>query len=146
MNYNYSTSYTLTDLAAAGLTAGVVIVYSIITIVIAVLSIIAMWKIFTKAGKPGWASIIPVYNMVVLYQIVGLNPLLLLILIGAIIPFVNFLVMIALFVLGIISNLRLAKAFGKGTGFAVGLIFLPFIFQLILAFDKSEYVGVEATK
>ena len=146
MNYNYSTSYTSADLAAAGLTSGVVIVYSIITIVIAVLSIIAMWKIFTKAGKPGWASIIPVYNMVVLYQIVGLNPLLLLILIGAIIPFVNFLVMIALFVLGIISNLRLAKAFGKGTGFAVGLIFLPFIFQLILAFDKSEYVGVEATK
>lgn len=146
MNYDYSTSYTSADLAAAGLTAGVVIVYSIITIVIAVLSIIAMWKIFTKAGKPGWASIIPVYNMVVLYQIVGLNPLLLLILIGAIIPFVNFLVMIALFVLGIISNLRLAKAFGKGTGFAVGLIFLPFIFQLILAFDKSEYVGVEATK
>ena len=90
--------------------------------------------------------IIPVYNLVVLYQIVGLNPLLLLILIGAIIPFVNFLVMIAFFVLNIISSIRLSKVFGKGTGFAVGLIFLPFIFKLILAFDKSEYVGVEAAK
>lgn len=146
MNYNYSTSYTSTDLAAAGITGGIMVVYGILACVIGVLGIIAMWKIFTKAGKPGWASIIPVYNMVVLYQIVGLNPLLLLILIGAIIPFVNFLVAIAFFVLNIISSIRLAKVFGKGTGFAVGLIFLPFIFQLILAFDKSEYVGVEAAK
>lgn len=146
MNYNYSTSYTSTDLAAAGITGGLMVVYGIICCAIGVLGIIAMWKIFTKAGKPGWAAIVPVYNMVVLYQIVGLNPLLLLILIGAIIPFVNFLVMIAFFVLNIISSIRLAKVFGKGTGFAVGLIFLPFIFQLILAFDKSEYVGVEAAK
>lgn len=146
MNYDYSTSYTSADLAAAGITGGLMVVYGILGCVIGVLGIIAMWKIFTKAGKPGWAAIVPVYNMVVLYQIVGLNPLLLLILIGAIIPFVNFLVMIAFFVLNIISSIKLAKVFGKGTGFAVGLIFLPFIFQLILAFDKSEYVGVEAAK
>lgn len=146
MNYDYSTSYTSTDLAAAGITGGIMVVYGILACVIGVLGIIAMWKIFTKAGKPGWASIIPVYNMVVLYQIVGLNPLLLLILIGSIIPFVNFLVAIAFFVLNIISSIKLSKVFGKGTGFAVGLIFLPFIFQLILAFDKSEYVGVEAAK
>ncbi len=146
MNYDYSTSYTSADLATAGITGGLMVVYGILGCVIGVLGIIAMWKIFTKAGKPGWAAIVPVYNMVVLYQIVGLNPLLLLILIGAIIPFVNFLVMIAFFVLNIISSIRLAKVFGKGTGFAVGLIFLPFIFQLILAFDKSEYVGVEAAK
>ena len=80
MNYDYSTSYTSTDLAAAGLTAGVsagvMVVYLIITIAIAVLGIIAMWKIFTKAGKPGWASLIPIYNIIVMYQIVGLNPLL----------------------------------------------------------------------
>ena len=146
MNYDYSTSYTSADLATAGITGGLMVVYGILGCVIGVLGIIAMWKIFTKAGKPGWAAIVPVYNMVVLYQIVGLNPLLLIILIGAIIPFVNFLVMIAFFVLNIISSIRLAKVFGKGTGFAVGLIFLPFIFQLILAFDKSEYVGVEAAK
>lgn len=146
MNYDYSTSYTSADLATAGITGGLMVVYGILGCVIGVLGIIAMWKIFTKAGKPGWAAIIPVYNMVVLYQIVGLNPLLLLILIGAIIPFVNFLVMIAFFVLNIISSIKLSKVFGKGTGFAVGLIFLPFIFQLILAFDKSEYVGVEAAK
>lgn len=146
MNYNYSTSYTSTDLAAAGITGGLMVVYGIIVCVIGVIGIIAMWKIFTKAGKPGWASIIPVYNLVVWYQIAGMNPLLLLVLIGCIIPFVNIFAGIAFFVIGIFVNIKIAKAFGKGTGFAVGLILLPFIFQLILAFDKSEYVGVEAAK
>ena len=144
MNYNYSTSYTSTDLAAAGITGGLMVVYGILACVIGVLGIIAMWKIFTKAGKPGWASIIPVYNLVVWYQIAGMNPLLLLVLIGCIIPVVNIFAGIAFFVIGIFVNIKIAKAFGKGTGFAVGLILLPFIFQLILAFDKSEYVGVEA--
>ena len=146
MNYNYSTSYTSTDLAAAGITGGFWATYIIALCAIYVLSIIAMWKIFTKAGKPGWASLIPIYNLVVWFQIAGMNPLLLLVLIGCIIPFVNIFAGIALYVIGILFNINLAKAFGKGTGFAVGLILLPFIFQLILAFDKSEYVGVEAAK
>lgn len=146
MNYDYSTSYTSADLATAGITGGLMVVYGILGCVIGVLGIIAMWKIFTKAGKPGWAAIIPVYNLVVWYQIAGMNPLFLLILIGCIIPIVNIFAGIAFFVIGIFVNLKIAKAFGKGTGFAVGLIFLPFIFQLILAFDKSEYVGVEAAK
>lgn len=144
MNYNYSTSYTSTDLAAAGITGGVLAVYIIFAVALTALSIIAMWRIFTKAGKPGWASIIPVYNCVVLFQIAGISPWFLLILIGALIPIVNIFAGIAMVVISILLDIKLAKAFGKGTGFAVGLIFLPFIFQLILAFGKSEYVGVEA--
>ena len=69
---------------------GFVIVFSLI---VCVLSVIAMWRIFTKAGKPGWASIIPVYNMVVLFQIVGMNPWLLLL---YIVPFVNYVASIVL--------------------------------------------------
>ena len=70
--------------------------YLITFLVIYVLSVIAMWKIFTKAGKPGWASLIPIYNIVVMYQIVGLNPLLIILLF---IPFIN---VIAAIVLSII--------------------------------------------
>ncbi len=143
----YSTSTTnLYDVDTAGMVAastGVMVAYIIITLAVAVVSIIAMWKIFTKAGKPGWAAIIPVYNLVVLYQIVGINPLWLLMLIGAIIPFVNFIVAIAFFVLTILVDIKLAKAFGKSGGFAVGLIFLPFIFQCILGFGKAEYQGIQ---
>lgn len=60
-----------------------------------------------------------------------------------IIPFVNFVAVIAFFVLTIFVDIKLAKAFGKSGAFAVGLIFLPFIFQCILAFDKSEYQGIQ---
>lgn len=143
----YSTStttvYNTKGLGMAAMGTGVMIVYMLVMIAIAVVSIIAMWKIFTKAGKPGWAAIIPVYNLVVLYQIVGMNPLLLLILVGMLIPFVNFVAAIAFFVVNILANIKLAKAFGQGGGFAVGLIFLPFIFQLILAFGSSEYQGIQ---
>lgn len=123
--------------------AGVFVVYLIIMLAIAVVSIIAMWKMFTKAGKPGWAAIVPIYNMVVLYQIAGVNPLWLLLLVGSIIPVVNFIVAIAFFIINILVCIKLAKAFGKGGGFAVGLIFLPFIFQCILAFGSAEYQGVQ---
>lgn len=143
----YSTSTTnLSNIDTAGMaaaSAGVMVVYLVIAIAVAVVSIIAMWKIFTKAGKPGWAAIIPVYNLVVLYQIVGMNPLWLLVLVGMIIPFVNFVAAIAFFVLTILVDIKLAKAFGKSGAFAVGLIFLPFIFQCILGFDKSEYQGIQ---
>lgn len=143
----YSTSTTsLYDTDTVGMLAmgtGVMIVYMLVMIAIAVVSIIAMWKIFTKAGKPGWAAIIPVYNLVVLYQIVGMNPLLLLILVGMLIPFVNFVAAIAFFVVNILVNIKLAKSFGKSGGFAVGLILLPFIFQCILGFGSAQYQGIQ---
>ena len=102
-------------------------------LVLAVLGIIAMWKIFTKCGEEGWKSIIPIYNMVVLLKIVGINPLWIL---AILIPIVGGL---ASLLLTIVMNIRLAKGFGKSEGFAVGLILLSFIFDLILAFDKSTW-------
>lgn len=130
----YESSASSTVLGAAlGTMLGFIIVFSLI---VCVLSIIAMWRIFTKAGKPGWASIIPVYNMVVLFQIVGMNPWLLLL---YIVPFVNY---VASIVLIIMLGIKLAKAFGKSSGFAVGLIFLNTIFMLILGLGNAEYVGI----
>lgn len=90
-----------------------------------------------KLVKPGWASLIPIYNIVVMYQIVGLNPLLIILLF---IPFIN---VIAAIVLSIIQCIRLSKAFGKGVGFTFGLIFLSPIFLLILGFGNDKYIGFE---
>lgn len=127
-----SSSSTLSTGAVAGFFA----TYMVVMLIVAVLAIVAMWKIFTKAGKPGWASIVPIYNLVVQFQIVGMSPwLLLLILIPVVGSF-------AILVLTIIMNLKLAKAFGKGTGFALGLIFLSPIFSLILGFGDAKYVGI----
>lgn len=123
--------------AVAGILAGFGIVTWIVTMVLAILTIVSMWKIFKKAGKPGWAAIIPIYNVIVLFQISGLNPWLILLFI---VPFVNF---IAIPVLMILLYVKLAKAFGKSGGFAVGLIFLNVIFMPILAFSDTKYQGAE---
>lgn len=117
--------------AAAGV-AGTVLVLCLIALAVGILMIIAQWRIFSKAGEPGWASLIPIYNLYVLYKITwgsGIRFLLLLI------PLYNI-------ILAIQTNIRLARAFGKGDGFAVGLIFLPGIFMLILGFGGAQYCGV----
>jgi len=98
--------------------------------VLAVLMIVSMWIIFEKAGKPGWAAIVPVYNIIIILEIVK-KPIWWIIL--YFIPFVNI-------VISIIVLYNMALAFGKGGGFTLGLIFLPFIFYPILAFGKSIYV------
>lgn len=107
----------------------------IIGIVVALVMIAGMWKMFSKAGEPGWASIIPFYNAYVLFKITW----------GSGIKFLLLLIPIANFVILIMTQIKLAKAFGKSNGFAVGLIFLSPIFYVILGFDSSEYLGVPVT-
>ncbi len=101
---------------------------------IIVLEIAALWKVFVKAGKPGWAVIIPVYNLIVLLEIVG-KPLWWIILF--IIPFVNYIFLI--WTINLVS-----KSFGKDVGFTLGLIFLAPIFWPILGFGSAEYKGPAA--
>jgi hypothetical protein len=102
-------------------------------ILFAILQIVAMWKIFTKCGVEGWKSIIPIYNYVVLLQIVGINPLWIL---TMLIPFVGTIFSI---IIAIAATIRLSKGFGKSDGFTVGLILLSFIFEIVLAFDSSKW-------
>ena len=96
--------------------------------------LVAGWVVFTKAGQEGWKSLIPIYNLYVLLKIVGRPGWWLLLFL---VPFVNF-------VIWIIVALDLAKSFGKGTGFAIGLILLAPIFYLILAFGDATYRGPAA--
>lgn len=138
----YSTMYA-DSLAETSMIAGIlgfISAYMVVIIALVVLSIVATWKIYSKAGKPGWASLVPIYNLVVKFQIVGLNPWLLCIML---IPFVGG---IAGIVFGIMVPFRLAKSYGKDIGWGFGLWLLPSIFQLILAFGKSEYVGPNGDK
>lgn len=140
--YSYDYSYYGSSVGSSSdgifaMLAGIGVGAYIFSLAIGVLLIVAMWKVFVKAGKPGWAAIIPIYNVVVSFQIVGINPWLLLL---YLVPFVNF---VAMFVLQIMYCSRLAKAFGKSGGFAVGLFFLNVIFMPILAFSDAEYKGIE---
>ena len=99
-----------------------------------ILMIAACWKIYTKAGQPGWACIIPIYNIYIWCKIVG-RPAWWIILM--LIPFVNFIV-------GIVLCIDLAKSFGKGVGFGIGLALLGIIFFPILGFGSAQYQGPTA--
>ena len=93
--------------------------------------IIAVWKVFTKAGKPGWAVIIRIYSNIVMLEIIGQ-------------PWTRLLwyfIPIYGLYLAIVDLNALSKSFGKDTGFTVGLILLPPIFWCILGFGGAQYLG-----
>ena len=115
--------------ASPSMPTGVVIFY----IAIMVVMFAAQWKVFTKAGQPGWACLIPFYNAYKLVEIVGMNGWMFLLML---VPIFNF-----FFALKVIFDL--AKVFGKGFGFALGLLFFSPIFMCILGFGSAEYVGKE---
>jgi hypothetical protein len=120
MDSDYGYSY------GGGSVVGTILYFAVIVFVL-----YCLWRVFSKAGKPGWAAIIPFYNIIVELEIVG-KPWWWLFLMF--IPIVNI-------VIAIMVMIRLAKVFGKGGGFAAGLILLPIIFIPILAFDSSTYLG-----
>lgn len=107
------------------------VVILVIYFALIILAIAGLWATFAKAGKPGWACIIPIYNIIVMLEIAG-KPLWWILLFF--IPIVNI-------VIAIMVALDLAKSFGKGTGFGLGLAFLPFIFYPLLGFGDAEYHG-----
>lgn len=108
--------------------------YGLVGIIVAIIVIASLWKIFSKAGQPGWAAIIPVYNYYVMLQVAGRPGWWLILLF---VPLVNI-------VVALIVTYDLAKAFGKGFGFFLGMLFLGFIFYPILAFGSATYQGASA--
>ena len=106
-------------------------IISLLYLVMIVAAIAGMWKVFEKAGQPGWASIVPIYNLVVLLQIVN-KPIWWIVLL--LIPLINIVILIMV-------SIALAEKFGKGGGFAVGMVFLPFVFYPMLGFGDERFQG-----
>lgn len=125
------------EAAAAGIMAFFA-AFFLVFVVIGIVALIGMWKVFTKAGQPGWAVLIPVYNIIVLLRVAGLpwywvfTPLIVLI------PFLG---AIAYLVWIVWIYHRISTNFGQGVGFTIGLTLLGPIFWLILGFGSSKYVG-----
>jgi hypothetical protein len=111
----------------AELTPGQMMALQVAAALIGLFVLITFWRLFTKAGQPGWAILIPIYNIIVMLRVAG-RPWWWLFLLILIIP--------ALFI-----PFDMAKSFGKSTAFGVGLLFLGIIFYPILAFGNAVYVG-----
>lgn len=134
----YTTTTTSSDAAATA--AGMMAIFFILMIpvlIVLVVMIISLWKVFQKAGQPGWAAIVPVYNEWVLFEIVGYPGWWALL---SFVPFVNFFPA----VMAMISYYKLAKLFGKSDGFAICNIFFSYVTMPILAFGKSQFMGTPA--
>lgn len=105
--------------------------FFILVFALAIFVIAAIWKVFTKAGQPGWAAIIPIYNIYIMTKIAGKPGIWTLL---CLIPFINFIFLIWLY------NM-ISKSFGKDEGFTVGLVLLGIVFWPILGFGSAQYQG-----
>jgi len=114
--------------------AGGGMIVLLIQLAILVLIIAGIWKVFAKAGQPGWFAIIPIFNLYIMLKIVG-RPWWWLILF--IIPIVGLIV-------AIVVSVDLAKSFGKSVLFGIGLALLGFIFYPVLGFGQAQYQGPSA--
>ena len=131
--------------------AGFDIFLFIFLLVVCILLIVSNWKIFSKAGKPGWASLIPFYNIYIMSDIAfgNINYFIAVLLAWVVsflggfldISILSSLAGLASFVIYIIYCVKLSKAFGRSGGFAVGLVLMPLIFFPILGLGSAEYVG-----
>jgi hypothetical protein len=122
MEYDYSSSGSLDPVTATILT--------IVYLVVIVVAIAALWKMFAKAGEPGWAAIVPFYNVYTEFKIAGMNPWMFLLMF---IPVVNI-------VIGIMMAIKLGERFGKGGAWSFFLLVLIPIGYLILGFGKDPYL------
>jgi hypothetical protein len=134
---------------------GVFFVYHVffIALVLAILGVpfvvlAGYWRVFEKAGRPGWASLIPVYNEYVLLSIARQPGWWVLLLVLPWVSLLRFSSEVVFFLIAVVevgilfvTRVALARTFGKGTGFGIGLALLPFIFFCILGFGDANYVG-----
>jgi hypothetical protein len=139
-----------------------ILLFSVISIAVGVATIIGEWKVFEKAGKPGWIALIPFYNNWTLFEISGVNPLFTLFSVGVLIlnmfgslfnimgnseelfyaisillSLGSFALSIVFMVFSVMAALNLAKCFGKSSAYGIGLFFIPIVFYLMLGFDKN---------
>lgn len=114
---------------SAGSGGAIGVFMGLVWLAVAVVVIIGAWKVFVKAGKPGWGVLVPIYNVILLLDIAG-RPAWWVVLFF--VPIVNFIV-------AILVSIDVAKKFGKGTGFGLGLLFLGAIFYPILGFGSAQY-------
>ncbi len=107
------------------------LLFTVISLALVAAVMAGVWKVFVKAGKPGWGCLVPIYNIILILEMAG-KPMWWIVLL--LIPLVSLIVMV-------LVNIEIAKKFGQSTGFGVGLALLPFIFYPMLGFGSARYQG-----
>lgn len=143
-DYTYTTvTTTKTDTGLAAGVAAFFAAYFIVILIVAAIMVVSLWKLFVKAGKPGWAAIVPIYNVMVYAEVAGKPGWWGL---GVFLSFVPFVGWIAALAVQIYLSIEFAKAFGKEPIWAALLILLPIIGYPILAFSKDTKYTLGGSK
>ncbi len=111
-----------------------IVTFILIIIAILIFSIISKWKMFVKAGKPGWASIIPIYSTIVMLDIIGYKWYYIFFFLLGAVPYIG---QVALILFMVSLNIKLAKSFKQSTAFGIGLWLLNIVFVAIIAFSRE---------
>ena len=109
------------------------VIFGILVIAVCVAMIAGMWKVFVKAGQPGWGCLVPIYNVILLLGMAG-KPTWWIVL---------FLIPIVSLVAAVLVSIEIAKKFSQGTGYGLGLAFLPMFFYPMLGFGDAQYQGAK---
>ena len=143
----------MTDSSIAATLLALFGTYLVILLIWYILQVIAYWRVFTKAGQPGWKSIIPFYNQYPPFRIAWKIPYMywvwlacmaagvILSSINGWVAYIGAIASLAATIIGVLATVKLSKAYGHGIGFAIGMIFLGPIFMMILGFGSSQYLG-----
>ena len=128
----------------------ILFIFLILVLISLILDVVGKWKVFKKAGEPGWKALIPIYNTYTQCEITGISPwwlvvILIFYFLGSIFEPFKLLGEIASIYFFVIISISTARSFGKSDAFGVGLIFLTPIFSMILGFDTSKYEGKNPT-
>ena len=141
------------ELLGQAIAGGALLLYLIIALVWYILQVIGYWKVFTKAGEPGWKSIIPFYNKYIQYRLTWKTGMfwiavalafaggLLANYTEGVLQWLGMIVAVAGVVIEVIGLSKLSKSFGHGAGFTAGMFFFQPLFTIILGFGKSKYIG-----
>jgi hypothetical protein len=125
------------EAVAAGILAFMA-AFGLVLVIVGLLILVGMWKTFEKAGQPGWAAIVPFYNLVVMFRIGGQSGWFAL---SYLLNFIPIIGSLAFFGILVWNHVNISKRFGQGVGFAIGLVLLAPIFWLILGFGSAQYVA-----
>ena len=141
MSFHIFAQSTAEESLVSGIMGMVILFY----LAVLVITFVSYWKVFAKAGRPGWEGIVPIYNYYILITQIIKKPTswaiaYLVLIVVSMIPFVGLLAIIPLLVLSVLVMHELSKAFGQGVGFTIGLVLLPIIFLPVLAFGDYKYV------
>ena len=145
-NYNWNSYHTALDDTVFSIIFVILGIFLLLAIIICIFTVIGQWKMFQKAGEKGWKALIPVYNVYTLCQLTGVNPWWLVIVFVAgvlsdLFPLLSMIGSLASLYFSVLLAISTARSYQKEDAYAIGLLFFPPVFYMILGFGKNEYLG-----